>query len=59
MVKIGSSSICGLDNHIEERQIIEMTKQVAALVQSGIQVVLVSSGAVAAGAGLLQKRYPP
>ncbi len=54
VLKIGSSSLCAADNHIEERQIIELTRQVATLTQEGIQVVLVTSGAVAAGAGLLQ-----
>ena len=54
VVKIGSSSLCGSDSRIEERQIIELTRQVATLAQEGIQVVLVTSGAVASGAGLLQ-----
>ncbi len=56
VVKIGSSSLCGPDNKIQERQIIELSRQVAALIQAKIEVVLVSSGAVAAGAGLLQEK---
>ncbi len=56
VVKIGSSSLCGPDNKIQERQIIEVTRQVAALIQQNVQVVLVTSGAVAAGAGLLQEK---
>jgi len=56
VVKIGSSSICGTDNKIHERQIIEITRQVAALVQKNIEVVLVTSGAVAAGVGLLKEK---
>ena len=58
VVKIGSSSLCGADKRIEERQIIEVTRQIAGLVNSGIQVVMVSSGAVAAGAGLLLEKIP-
>lgn len=58
VVKIGSSSLCGADNKIQERQIIEVTRQVAALVQQHIEVVLVTSGAVAAGLGHLIDKIP-
>ncbi len=53
VVKIGSSSICSADHKIQEYQIIEITRQVSHLVQQDIEVVLVTSGAVAAGMGLL------
>ncbi len=53
VVKVGSSSICSADHKIQERQIIEVTKQVSLLIQQGMEVVLVTSGAVAAGIGLL------
>jgi len=56
VVKIGSSSLCGPDNKIQERQIIEVTRQVAALIHAQIEIVLVTSGAVAAGAGLLKEK---
>jgi len=53
VVKIGSSSICSSDHKIQESQIIEITRQVSLLIQQGVEVVLVTSGAVAAGIGLL------
>jgi len=56
VVKIGSSSLCGVDNKIQESQIIEVTRQVAALVHTGLKVVLVTSGAVAAGMGMLKEK---
>ena len=58
VVKIGSSSLCGADNKIQESQIIEVTRQVAALTQQNIDVVLVTSGAVAAGIGHLIDKMP-
>ncbi len=58
VIKIGSSSLCGPDNKIQERQIIEVTRQVAALVQQNIDVVLVTSGAVASGVGHLIDKIP-
>ncbi|NQT61668.1 MAG: glutamate 5-kinase [Candidatus Marinimicrobia bacterium] len=56
VVKVGSSSLCGPDNKIQESQIIEITRQVSMLVQKGLDVVLVTSGAVAAGVGLLNEK---
>ncbi len=56
VVKIGSSSLCGADKKIQESQIIEVTRQVAVLVHDGLEVVLVTSGAVAAGMGLLNEK---
>ena len=57
VIKIGSSSLCDVDNKIQESQIIEITRQVSALVRSGMEVVLVTSGAVAAGVGLLKEKH--
>ncbi len=58
VVKIGSSSLCGADNKIQERQIIELTRQVASLIQQNLELVLVTSGAVAAGVGHLIDQIP-
>jgi len=58
VVKIGSSSLCGADKKIQERQIIEVTRQIAALVHQHVEVVLVTSGAVAAGVGHLMDKVP-
>lgn len=56
VVKVGSSSLITDENRIHERQIIELSRQIASLHQKNIQVVLVSSGAVAAGGGLLNEQ---
>jgi len=53
VVKIGSSSLCSADHRIQESQILELSRQVYLLMQQDIEVVLVTSGAVAAGIGLL------
>jgi len=56
VVKIGSSSLLSDDNQIHERQIIELSRQISKLVQGGMELVLVSSGAVAAGRGFLNQK---
>ena len=56
VVKIGTSSLCGLDGSIDRQQIDSLTRQIAQLKQQSIQVVLVSSGAVAAGAAFLHEK---
>ncbi|MCF7822690.1 MAG: glutamate 5-kinase [Candidatus Marinimicrobia bacterium] len=55
VVKIGSSSLCGSDHKIQAEQIHELTSQVAALTKQNIEVVLVTSGAIAAGIGYLKE----
>lgn len=53
IIKIGSASLITDENKIYENQIIELTRQISLLSQDSIEVILVSSGAVAAGASLL------
>ena len=53
VVKIGSSSLCDANHQIQQSQIIEISRQVSTLVSRGIEVVVVTSGAVATGIGLL------
>lgn len=49
VVKIGTSSLTNSTNHIAPPFLIELARQTAQLHSSGHQVVLVSSGAIAAG----------
>lgn len=53
VVKVGSSSLRGDDGRLDRDQVASLASQVVAARDAGTQVVLVSSGAVAAGMGLL------
>jgi len=55
VIKIGSSSLCHENGKIETCRIESISSDIASLIQKGIQVVLVSSGAVAAGRHLLNE----
>jgi len=53
VVKVGSSSLRGVDGRLDTAQVTNLATQICAARARGTQVVLVSSGAVAAGMGLL------
>ncbi len=53
VVKIGSSSLRGPEGRLDRDQVHSLAEQVVTLREAGVRVVLVSSGAVAAGMGLL------
>lgn len=53
VVKIGSSSLRGDEGRLDRDQVHSLAEQVVTLRETGVRVVLVSSGAVAAGMGLL------
>ncbi|MTV27274.1 glutamate 5-kinase [Nitriliruptoraceae bacterium ZYF776] len=53
MVKVGSSSLRGPDGRLDRAQVANLAEQIIAARATGVRVVLVSSGAVAAGMGLL------
>ncbi|MBS3940145.1 MAG: glutamate 5-kinase [Actinobacteria bacterium] len=53
VVKVGSSSLRGPDGRLDRDQVAVVAEQLVAAQDAGTQVVLVSSGAVAAGMGLL------
>lgn len=53
VVKVGSNSLRGPEGRLDRHQIATLADQVAAARAAGTDVVLVSSGAVAAGLGLL------
>jgi glutamate 5-kinase len=55
IIKVGSSSLCHKDGKIDPSRIVEITRQVAFQAKRGIDVILVSSGAVASGRNLLKE----
>ena len=59
VLKIGSSSLNHLQGGIDERAIDEIVSVITALKQDGVECILVSSGAVAAGMGQLKLQTRP
>lgn len=59
VVKIGSSSLRGRDGQLDEEMVASLAEQLARVREAGTKVVLVSSGAVAAGMGLLGRHERP
>lgn len=53
VIKVGSSSLCDSNGQINKEKILMLTWQIAKLKRDGYIVVLVSSGAIAAGMGAL------
>ena len=53
VVKVGSQVLCDTEGHLDVDRLTALVAQLASLRQAGRQVLLVSSGAVAAGSGLL------
>jgi len=53
-VKIGTRVLTGSDNKIDRKTLKGITDQVAFLMDRGIEVIIVSSGAIGAGLGLLK-----
>ena len=58
VIKVGSAVLAGPDG-VESLVIASLARQIAELVASGREVLLVSSGAVAAGRAVLAGRYDP
>ena len=53
VVKVGSSSLTEAGGILSEKKMNDLVEQVTFLIQQGLEVILVSSGAVAAGVGRL------
>jgi len=49
VIKIGTSTLTGGEKKLSAPRLVEIARQIALLCQEGIQVALVSSGAIAAG----------
>lgn len=59
IIKIGSSSLCNHRGKIEKSKVLQIVLQVSKLVKQGYSVVLVSSGAIAAGMGTMNLDEKP
>ena len=59
VVKVGSNSLRGTDGGLDGAYVVDLVAQLAKLAGTGIRVVLVSSGAVAAGMGPLSMQTRP
>lgn len=53
VIKIGTSTLTGPDGTLDKTHLGELTEQVAELVRSGVDVIIVTSGAIGAGMGKL------
>ncbi|MBM4345639.1 MAG: glutamate 5-kinase [Deltaproteobacteria bacterium] len=56
VVKVGSQALCQADGRLDSRTVAGLCQEIAALWDTGREVVLVSSGAVASGTGELGGR---
>ncbi|MBI4580239.1 MAG: glutamate 5-kinase [Planctomycetes bacterium] len=59
VVKVGTALLTGNDGRLDKRRIGHIAAQLATLHQRGVQVTLVSSGAVGAGIGLTRQPSRP
>lgn len=59
VIKVGSSSLCDDDGIINREKILKIILQIVQLEEMGYTVILVSSGAVAAGMGSLGMKQRP
>lgn len=59
IIKVGSSSLCDSKGQIQKEKILKLILQISQLIKQDYQVVLVSSGAIAAGMGALQLDSKP
>ena len=55
-IKVGTRVLTGKDNRIDRKVIKDLAGQVSDLMDRGTEIVLVSSGAIGAGLGLLKLR---
>lgn len=59
IIKVGSTSLCGNNGEIDRERVLKVISQIATLKRQGYIVVLVSSGAIAAGMGSLGLQEKP
>lgn len=59
IIKVGSSSLCDDKGHIDQERILNLVQQIAYIRRKGIQVTLVSSGAINAGVDIMKLRKRP
>ena len=59
MIKVGSLSLCDESGQLNKEKILKLVLQISKLKKQGYSIVLVSSGAIAAGMGLLELDAKP
>ena len=59
VVKVGTSLLTQKNSHLDNRQMSLLVRELAALRKSGVDVILVSSGAIAAGRSELGWKHKP
>lgn len=59
IIKVGSSSLCNENGQIDKEKILYLILQISKLIKDGYSIVLVSSGAIAAGMGSLELDCKP
>ncbi|WP_044600333.1 glutamate 5-kinase [Candidatus Stoquefichus massiliensis] len=59
IIKVGSSSLCNQNGKIDREKILYLILQISKLIKDGYSIVLVSSGAIAAGMGSLKLPAKP
>lgn len=59
VVKIGTNALLTPQNTLDEKMLLKLVGQVAALAKEGTKVTIVSSGAVACGRSRLNRRHKP
>lgn len=59
IIKIGSSSLCHANGYIDQQKILYFVMQIAQLIEQGLVVVIVSSGAISAGMGAMNETKKP
>ncbi len=59
MIKVGSSSLCNLHGQIDKEKVLYLVLQISKLIKDGYNIVLVSSGSIAAGMGMLELAKKP
>ena len=59
IIKIGSSSLCHANGYIDQQKILYLVMQIAQLIEQGMTVVVVSSGAISAGMGAMKLEKKP
>jgi glutamate 5-kinase len=59
VVKVGTNTICGEDGAPSREKIARIGSQIATLMKKGVEVILVSSGSIGAGAQLLLNGAKP
>ena len=59
IIKIGSSSLCHVNGYIDQQKILYLVMQIAQLIEQGMTVVVVSSGAISAGMGAMKLEKKP